>query len=551
MRAVISEDLRINEVLDLASSFVDWLANSHWARVSVDMDEDEDRPGVSVNILSPAELRSLLEHLQYPDCGIPDPQLREIIRTILQLGCAGMRRAEALKLRSTDIKFAPEMRNDYPLLHLVPYPGRRLKSVSSKRYVPAKLLHPDLQASMRAAAARPADEMLIDAYQATHQSDQAIWLTANRVLQQYLLDPGLHLHHCRHTAATHLLLQLMAAPLGLHRYWGRCHYLDSLLAGADEVAETLTCSNPASLSHLWAVSMLLGHLSPLISLKTYIHCCDWLTYFALDRSGETGYSELLALASGRPLSTVKKHQQLDDSAREHLSRRSLPTLDQRTSDGWSLLHQMEKEYPKSVRRDDTPLFHIKARQQQGPTFANLSELMTHLAHRPSPEEAAILQAAAYLSDASEQSGQGTPDLPCLRAGVMASTAEDWTQRLHKAFLELAPDETESWKSALEILAINIDGKRSLIRVRKDKERKTEAIIDALKRMGFKVRDWRFRPPQARSGSEPEFQSFRRWSDALSSGLPLHLRPAQAAKGFSYEGARWAVVGHLLYLRLRC
>ena len=546
IRAVISEDIKADETLDLAGNFVDWLATSGWAKPILNLDLDEDKPGVSVNILSPSELQSILEHLEHASSGVADDQLREIIRTILQLGCIGMRRAEAMKLRVMDYKTTTDTLNSYPLLHLIPYPERRLKSVSSRRYVPARLLHPELQAALGNAPARAPEEMLISAYEISSLSDQTIWLTANRILQQYLQDAGLHLHHCRHTAATQLLLQLMAAPLGVHRYWGRCDYLDSLLAGADQVAETLTLSNPSSLGHLRAVSILLGHLDPLITLKTYIHCCDWLTYFALDRSGEPGYTELLARASGRPVSTVKNHQDLGPQVRQHLSQRALLTPYHRTSDGWSLLHQVEREFPSSVSRDDTPMTHTKAQKRDGPVFANVSELMVQLERHPTPEESATLSATTYLS--GEGSQKAPRDLPILRAGLMTSIASDWTTRLHKALLQLTPDKLENWKSSLSLLAMNIDTHRSIIRMRK--EPGTEAIIDVLRLMQFKIHEWNFRPPQEKGGPKLIFRPFRTWRNVLATGRPLHLRPTYSTDGFSYEGARWAVIAHLLYLEFR-
>ncbi|MCC2638629.1 MAG: hypothetical protein K0Q68_2348 [Moraxellaceae bacterium] len=544
IRAFLTEDIERTELLDLADAFVDWLSTSAWAAPPSSDEDDEDRPGVSANILSPREQRLLLEHLASPACGVADAQLRDILRVIVDLGCVGMRRAEALKLRVRDWKPGPAP-SGYPLLSIEPYKGRGLKSISSRRYAPGRLLNPELRQALVQAHERPRDDMLILPYQLTTHTDQTIWLTANRTLQAFLQDASLHLHHCRHTAATLLLIQLMAAPLGIHRYKGRCGFLDSLLEGAEEVADALTLKNPCSLQHLRAISLLLGHLSPLITLKSYIHSCDLLLLFALDRSGEPGYSQLLALASGRPVETVKHHQTLAMEAREHLARQTLLTPNQRTHDGYTLLRLVEHDYPGAVSRDDTPIAHDKSDAGEGPSFVNIAELMAHVAQRATPDEQATVR---ELITQKKESGPVAAEVPTLRRGLMTSTATDWAERLHRAFNRLPPGEDAAWKTGLTMLLQEIDAHRSLIRIRKGPG--TEVIVDVLRQMDFKVRDWQVRPPQEKGGAVQDFRFYRTWRDALAAGRPLQLRPAPTAEGFSYEGARWAVLGHLLYLNLR-
>lgn len=546
IRGFLTEDLKQEAAVTLADAFVDWLASSPWSMpVSTDED-DEDRPGVSANIIAPRELNHLLEHLKSPACGIADPHLRDILRNIVELGCLGMRRAEALKLRAKDFRtttHAPEL---YPIIAIEPYSGRGLKSISSCRYVPARLLSPELVATLSKTSERPSADMLINEYRQTPHSDQTIWLTTNRVIQQFLQDASLHLHHCRHTAATLFLLQLMAAPLGLHRYYGRCHFLDSILASAEHTADVLTLKNPCSLTHLRAISMLLGHLSPLITLKTYIHSCDLLLYAALDRSGESGYSKLLSLASGRPLETVKNHQALPQAVREHLVRQTIPSPNQVTSDGYTLLQQVERQFPTSVCRDDIPLALEVARRSDGPTLDSVAELMTQLSHRPTPDEMEVVRSLLSLDLPDVQSLNQV--IPKLRQGLMSKTADDWTTRLHKSLRQLRPEEVVKWKAGLSLLLKNVDGHRSILRVRK--ETGSEAVIEILQEMGFKVSDWLIRPAQAAGGPVPQFRIFRTWRDALKARRPLHLRPALPADSFSYEGARWALLGHLLFLELR-
>lgn len=545
IRAFLTEDLERAELLDLADGFVDWLATSHWAASASSDEEDEDRPGVSANILSPREQHLLLEHLSSPACGVADSQLRDILKVIVDLGCVGMRRAEALKLRVRDWKPGPGPAN-YPLLRIEPYQGRRLKSLSSRRYAPARLLNPALLGALSAAHGRPQDDMLILPYQLTPHSDQTIWLTANRIMQGYLQDPGLHLHHCRHTAATLLLLQLMAAPLGIHRYKGRCGFLDSLLEAAEDVADILTFKNPCSLLHLRAISLLLGHLSPLITLKTYVHCCDILTLFALDRSGERGYSELLALASGRPLETIKNHQALPTETRAHLARQNIPAPRQRTHDGYTVLRLVEREFPNAVNRDDTPLSYSHSEAGEGPSFANISELMAHISQRATPDEEATLR---ELIACPRRPGQTImEEAPKLRQGLMTATASDWAARLLRGFSSLLPGQEEKWKEGLLRLLQEIDPHRSMIRVRKDQG--SEGVISILRQMDFRVREWQARPAKEKNGPEPAFRFYRTWKDMLSAERPLQLRPALNAGSFSYEGARWAVLGHMLYLKLR-
>lgn len=542
IRAFLTEDVERTELLNLADAFVDWLATSRWAAPTSSGEDDEDGPGVSANIMSPREQRLLLKHLSSPTCGVADRQLRDILKVIVDLGCIGMRRAEALKLRVRDWKPGPASAN-YPLLKIEPYKGRRLKSVSSRRYVPARLLNPTLREALSESHGRGQDEMLISPYQRTPHSDQTIWLTANRVIQAYLQDPSLHLHHCRHTAATLLLLQLMAAPLGIHRYKGRCAFLDSVLETSEQVADILSLRNPCSLSHLRSISLLLGHLSPLITLKTYIHSCDLLLLFALDRSGEKGYSELLALASGRPLETVKNHQTLSAETRAHLAQQTIPAPRQRTHDGHTVLRLVEREFPDAVCRDDTPISYSTTKAGEGPSLANVAELMVHVAQCPTPDEEAALNRLLIDRHQNRQVA-----LPKLRQGLMTITSTDWINRLHCALNRLPPSELDAWKNGLFLLFQEIDAHRSIIRIRK--KQGTEEIITILRKMDFKVSDWQVRPPQQRGGPAPDFRSFRTWRDILMAGRPLQLRRALSPASFSYEGARWAVLGHLLFLELR-
>ena len=546
IRGFMTEDLEQEDLIELADAFVDWLAMSSWAVPTSSGEDDEDNPGVSANILSPHEQQQLNEYLDHPACGIADKQLREILKIIIEFGCLGMRRAEALKLRVIDFRSNTAATHPHPIIAIEPYKERRLKSVSSKRFAPARLLNPTLIALLSEAHGRPSEEMLIAAYQLSPHSDQTIWLAANRAIQQFLQDRTLHLHHCRHAAATLLLLQLMAAPLGLHRYQGRCQFLDSLLHTSEHVADILTCKNPCSLTHLRAISLLLGHLSPLITLKTYIHSCDMMLYFALDRAGEDGYSEVLSLASGRPLETVKYHQELSAQTREHMAQQTLPSPLQLTSDGYSLLRQVERHFPEGVHRNDMPLTYEQSHTDAGSTFSNIAELMSQIYQHPTPDEQ--IAVSSLMAQEKNDNILFNDFVPKLRNGVMTTTASDWAARLHRTFSKLNPIEEMKWKEDLRTFLQDIDTHRSLIRIRK--EPGTDAIIDILKRMNFKVRDWQVRPPQERGAPPTQFHIYRTWRDILNAGRPLQLRPTLPANTFSYEGARWAVMGHLLYLTLR-
>jgi hypothetical protein len=268
--------------------------------------------------------------------------------------------------------------------------------------------------------------------------------------------------------------------------------------------------------------------------------------FALDRSGEKGYSELLALASGRPLETVKNHQALPTETRAHLAQQTIPAPRQRTHDGYTVLRLVERDFPNAISRDDTPLSYSHAEAGEGPSFANVSELMAHISQRATPDEEATLR---ELITCPRKPGQTIiDDVPKLRQGLMAATASDWVARLHHGFSHLAPGQEEQWMHGLVKLLQEIDPHRSMIRIRK--EPGSEGIISILQQMDFRVRDWLVRPTKGNDGRAPSFRPYRTWRDILAGQRPLQLRPSLKAGSFSYEGARWAVLGHLLYLRLR-
>lgn len=542
IRAHLLEGAESRRLSACSSHFCDWLTASTWAAEGYRQAEDEDGSGVSANILAPREQQRLLDYLAGPHCGIADARLREIIQDIVQLGCLSMRRSEALKLRTQDYQATPKEGVGLSVISIEPYQGRGLKSASSERLVPAGLLQPSVQKKFRQVAQTcPADEMLIRPFATGDFSDQTVWLTANRVMQHYLLDPTVHLHHCRHTAATLALIQLMAAPLNLYRYRGRCAFLDSILDEAEKTAYCLTCLNPSSLNHLRVVSGLLGHLDPQITMETYIHSCDLLLYFALDRSGDPGYIEMLSLASGKSEDSIKAFQRIDEAAREPASVSRLRNTSRRVTDGYGVLRHLEAAYPESVARHDLPLQPRVVMSGPGPTYPNILELMDRLLNNASEQDLALAHATLQRHGITGS----WADLIKFPRGRALEFAEQWAARLHRCWKAADVDASDELVQGMALLVRRLDPKHGGIHLVTREVDATVHLATLLRGCGFKVGDWSIRPYQTRRSAEPPRKRLLKWEQLGREPRPFHLCP-EFAERFSYEGVRWITQGFLLF-----
>lgn len=290
--------------------------------------QSDKQKGVRPNALSPAERAVLREFLDSGQTGILDDSLRKTVSLFLKTASAtGARRAEALFLRAKDFQGEESF-----AVVIEKHDIRSLKTPASRRVIPAPLISRDLAMSLRGIkeGIHPDDLPLRHHRIAGLRKAETIYQRASDILAR-LFGKGFTIHHLRHALATSVTVQLHSEVLDLKAFQGRCQILDDLLDGAPQILSLLGL-NHTSRRGIWAVSSLLGHVDPRVTMKSYIHCLDWLIFFAIKRWTEVGYVDELSALSGLPYDTVKKHFY------------SCPP------DGYSLLRRMEKDFPCGVVR---------------------------------------------------------------------------------------------------------------------------------------------------------------------------------------------------------
>lgn len=310
-------------ILELCRDFWDFLV----AQFDPQNKSDKQK-GVRPNALSPAEWSVLREFLDSGQTGILDDSLRKTVSLFLKTASAtGARRAEALFLRTKDFQGEESLS-----VIIEEHDARSLKTSASKRIIPSSLISHDLAMSLKNIkdGIHPDDLPLRHHRVAGLRKAETIYQRSSDILAR-LFGNGFTIHHLRHTLATSATVQLHSEVLDLKAFRGRCQILDDLLEEAPLTLSILGANN-TSRRGIWAVSSLLGHVDPRVTMKSYIHCFDWLTFFAIKRWSEVGYVDELSALSGLPYDTVKKHFY------------SCPP------DGYSLLGRMEKDFPGGVVR---------------------------------------------------------------------------------------------------------------------------------------------------------------------------------------------------------
>ncbi|MGC9237473.1 MAG: tyrosine-type recombinase/integrase, partial [Thiomonas sp.] len=211
-----------------------------------------------------------------------------IIAAILGYRC-GLRRSEIRGLRWIDVQWQPQ-----PLLFVRSHAGRALKRDSGRRVLvltafcpPDELaqLHRAHGAIQKLIAADVADRetvLLLPDHTAPDQPllESVVFDPVTAAMREVCAEDGLRFHHLRHSAANHLLLQLMHDQLD-----GAAHLLDPQGAlGAGFIAarrRALLGEGPAQRPLLWAVAAFMGHATPQTTLGSYIHLLDALLGLAV------------------------------------------------------------------------------------------------------------------------------------------------------------------------------------------------------------------------------------------------------------------------------
>lgn len=239
------------------------------------------------------------------------PDLVDITQLILTLGYrCGLRRMEALRLRLIDLsgKYDPE-------LLVRPFLGRRLKTNSSRRKIPlkalltdeerAKLLEWKSKREQQETTTPFSDYLFAIPSKGFHcVSEDLVFPILHKAMRSVTGDQSLRYHHLRHSFGSLTLLRLIAAdhgaPVGF--FDQRPHQNEELLRASDFKNTLMKLAGPTR-KLLYAVTRLLGHSGPDISLEHYIHTLDIMLHHQCSTHLSVPQA-VLASASGQSQASV-------------------------------------------------------------------------------------------------------------------------------------------------------------------------------------------------------------------------------------------------------
>lgn len=226
----------------------------------------------------------------------------------------GFRRMEVLKLQLNDPLFSENTE-----ILLRPTESRRLKTKSSTRKNPlyALLDAEELRRLQTWVAERQNEEhkqpfspflFALPGSNLRFVPQDSLFKYLHQVMREVTGDPSIRFHHLRHSFASQCQLRLAAEAGG---YLSKIHsvlpnYYPHACDGMS-LRTRLGLHPRITRKDIWAVSALLGHSSPEVSLEHYIHHQDICLSFALSRSGiRPNRSALIELSNASP-SQVSRH----------------------------------------------------------------------------------------------------------------------------------------------------------------------------------------------------------------------------------------------------
>jgi integrase len=270
---------------------------------------------VDANYLNETEFQQVLYELNRIETF--SPRLTRIRRLILILGYrCGLRRTEAWKLRIRDIQGTQA-----PMLYVLPTAYKAVKSTNSIRQLPLKSLlnTSELNELMTWSQQRHFEEglddsMTTDAFLFSHEGhgkglikEALIFPLLHTVLRAVAGDPSIRYHHLRHSFANNQLMHCLQVKLP--EFPGHVAESADINESTDKSLFGLAPIHPTR-KHLFQLSNLLGHGSPDMTLKHYIHLCDWMLMQTLNRHKDFVLSiETVSIISGLTRENLIKSRQ--------------------------------------------------------------------------------------------------------------------------------------------------------------------------------------------------------------------------------------------------
>ena len=252
---------------------------------------DDGLVPVDATIITPGEFERIRQHLS-SDIENIHPKLSAAGWLVLTLAYrCGLRRMEVLQLEMNDL-----LLKGHAELLVRPTEARRLKTKNATRKIPLHVLLDETEINTLKTwheqrikeIHEPGYERFLFAIPELTFSfvpQDTLFPLLHKVMREVTGDPSLRFHHLRHSFASWCFLTLMQSDLkstiGLLQMVAMQHEPDKentdgieALSRAKAFREKLYGKPWMTRKHVWAISGLLGHSGPDISMEHYIHLVD-------------------------------------------------------------------------------------------------------------------------------------------------------------------------------------------------------------------------------------------------------------------------------------
>ncbi|WP_341326864.1 site-specific integrase [Methylotuvimicrobium sp. KM2] len=342
---------------------------------------------VDANYINETAYQATLTELNRVDASLP--RYVSVRRLIMILGYrCGLRRTEAHKIRLCDIQLGA-----YPVLLVRANAYKTVKSPKSTRQIPLKplLSGEEFDELMKWIEYRRLEQALHDfatdksflfshEHNGQHLIDEpVIFPVIQMVLRTVTGDQSTRYHHLRHSFGNNLLFRLMniAWP---ELAFSRPTFVNEQPA-EDKAGKQLFGLNGRSPSrkHLYQVSLLLGHANPEITMKNYIHLCDYALRHYLNQALDTQ----LPVATVTVITGIGREALYKTKQRKYPALSVLDIAKKRLRD--SVFPKPKKNMAHAAIKQNEPidwppeLLHISyPPYRQEPSIAILHQIIEHL-----------------------------------------------------------------------------------------------------------------------------------------------------------------------------
>lgn len=278
-----------------------------------DIDESEEEKQkqprrINTRFFSPQEYDHLIELIHHHPA--LSPRITKQFEYVLGLSFfCGTRRGEALFSRCCDIY---PMESEYfsPEIFLREYEGRRLKNTTSARRIALNLL-PEATKEFILDRTDPASPALIVGRTLSKSQEIHFFTKLNSVLKLFFRD-NVGIHSARHSFVSNGILKICFALLRFDNLIGESSFLRELEKTAAHFRRSLGASD-FDKNLLYVLSQSAGHAAPPTTLRSYMHCMDFLIFGGMSSTRQPGFQNALSTVSGISERTLQRHAQNDPS----------------------------------------------------------------------------------------------------------------------------------------------------------------------------------------------------------------------------------------------